>query len=158
MITDPIAMNLFFVNLEGVRLIQIDDEVVVPEVHVELEREVVGCPTCGVVAVVKDRRLVTMVDLTMVGRNFVLVWNKRRFACRESECPTGTWTEVDERIAAPRLKMTDRAGRWATFEVGKNGRVRVQANMSHRRRSRRAPGLRLAHGERCRSRLRRRPR
>ncbi len=58
MITEPIAMNLFFVNLEGARLIQIDDETVVPEVHVELEREDVGCTTCGVVAVVKDRRLV----------------------------------------------------------------------------------------------------
>ena len=41
----------------------------------------------------------------------------------EQICPAGTWTEVDERIAAPRLKMTDRAGRWATFEVGKNGRT-----------------------------------
>ena len=123
MITDPIAMNRFFVNLEGVQLIQIDDEALVPEVHVELVREVVGCPSCGVVAVVKDRHRVPLADLTMVGRTFVLVWNKRRFACRESDCPMSTWTEVDERIAAPRLKMTDRAGRWATFEVGKNGRT-----------------------------------
>ena len=116
-------MNLFFVNLDGVRLIKIDDEAVVPEVHVELEREVVGCATCGVVAVVKDRHPVTLVDLTMAGRKIVLVWNKRRFRCVEQGCPAGTWTEVDERIAAPRLKMTDRAGRWATFEVGKNGRT-----------------------------------
>ena len=123
MITDPTAMNLFSVNLEGARLIQIDDEALDPEVHVELEREVVGCPTCEVVASVKGRRLVLVVDLTMVGRKIVSVWNKRRFAYRESKCPTGTWTEDDERIAAPRLKMTDRAGRWATFEVGKNGRT-----------------------------------
>ena len=102
MITDPTAVNLLFVNLEGVRLIKLDDETVVPELHIKLEREVVGCPTCGVVAVVKDRRLVPLVDLTMVGRAFVLAWNQRRFACPENECPTGTWTEVDERIAAPR--------------------------------------------------------
>ena len=116
-------MNLFFVNLDGVRLIKIDDEAVVPEVHVELERSLVGCPTCRVVAVVKDRHPVTLVDLTMAGRKIILVWNKRRFRCAEQGCPAGTWTEVDERIAAPRLKMTDRAGRWATFEVGKNGRT-----------------------------------
>ena len=116
-------MNLFFVNLDGVRLIQIDDEAVVPDVHIELEREVVGCATCGVVAGVKDRHPVTLVDLTMAGRKIVLVWNKRRFRCAEQGCPASTWTEVDERIAAPRLKMTDRAGRWATFEVGKNGRT-----------------------------------
>ena len=64
-------MSQWFVNLDGVRLIQIDDEAVVPEVHIELERDVVGCPTCGVVASVKDRRLVPLVDLTMVGRKFV---------------------------------------------------------------------------------------
>ena len=123
MITDPTAMNLFFVNLEGVRLIRIDDEAPIPEVHVELVRDVVGCATCGVVAVVKDRHPVTLVDLTMAGRKICLVWIKRRFACAEPDCPTGTWTEVDARIAAPRLKMTDRAARWATFEVGKNGRT-----------------------------------
>ena len=116
-------MNLFFVNLEGVRLIQIDDEAPIPEVHIELVRDVAGCATCGVVAVVKDRHPVTLVDLTMAGRKICLVWIKRRFVCAEPDCPTGTWTEVDARIAAPRLKMTDRAARWATFEVGKNGRT-----------------------------------
>ena len=58
MITEPIAMNLFFVNFEGARLIQIDGETAVPEVHIELVREDVDCTTCGVAAVVKDRRLV----------------------------------------------------------------------------------------------------
>ena len=143
-------MNLFFVNLEGVRLIKIDGETVVPVVLIELEREVVGCTTRGVVAVVKDRRTVSLVDLTMVRRTFVLVCNKRRFRCAEQGCPAGTWTEVDERIAAPRLKMTDRAGRWATIEVGKNGRT-VAEIAEHL-------GFRLAHHQRRRSRLRHRPR
>ena len=71
MITDPIAINLFFVKLEG---------------------ELVGCPTCGVVTSPQDRHRVPLVDLTMVGRQFVLVWNKRRFACREPDCPKGNWT------------------------------------------------------------------
>ena len=43
MITDPTATNLFFVNLEGVGLIQIDDEAPILEVHVALVRDVVGC-------------------------------------------------------------------------------------------------------------------
>ena len=51
MITDPTAMNLFFVNLEGVRLIQIDDEAPIPEVHVELVRDVAGCATWDLVDV-----------------------------------------------------------------------------------------------------------
>ena len=32
-------MNVFFVNLEGVRVIQFDGEAMTPEVYVELERE-----------------------------------------------------------------------------------------------------------------------
>lgn len=116
-------MNLFFVNLDGVRVLGIDDDVEIPEVDIELEREIVGCPGCGVVASVKDRHAVRLVDLSMVGRKIALVWNKRRFRCGDPDCEEGTWTEVDRRIAAPRLKLTDRAGRWVTFEVGRNGRT-----------------------------------
>lgn len=126
MITDPIAMNLYFVNLEGVRVLGIDDDWEIPEVHIELQREVVGCPGCGVVATVKDRHAVRLVDLSMVGRKIALLWNKRRFRCDEAECPETTWTESDDRIAAQRHKLTDRAGRWATYEVGRNGRTVVE--------------------------------
>ena len=33
----------------------------------------------------------------------------------------GTWTEQEPRIAPARLTLTDRAGRWVTFQVGKHG-------------------------------------
>ena len=122
MILDPIAMNQWFVDLEGVRVIQIDDEATPPEVHIELVRTVVGCPSCGVVARVKDRDRVRLVDLSIVGRKIALVWVKRRFICLELECDQGTWTESDPRIGHPRLKLTDRAGRWATHQVGYHGR------------------------------------
>jgi len=115
-------MNLFFVNLEGVRVLGIDDEPEIPEVHIELERQFVGCPTCGVVARVQDRRAVRLIDLSMAGRKTALVWIKRRFICLEPACERVTWTEVDHRIAAPRLSLTDRAGRWATLQVGRHGR------------------------------------
>jgi transposase len=121
-ILDPIAMNQWFVNLEGVRLIKIDDEATPPDVHIELQRSVVGCPSCGVVARVKDRHSVRMIDLSMAGRKIALVWNKRRFVCLELDCPQGSWTESDARIGHRRLKLTDRAGRWATFQVGHHGR------------------------------------
>jgi transposase len=42
--------------------------------------------------------------------------------CIEAACEKATWTELDHRIAAPRLALTDRAGRWATYQVGENGR------------------------------------
>ena len=78
-----------------------------------------GCPTCAVVAHVKDRRRVELVDLSMAGRPMRLVWVKRRFRCPESSCPMGSWTEGEPRIASRRLMMTDRAGRWITEQVGR---------------------------------------
>ena len=35
-------------------------------------------------------------------------------SARRRACPVGSWTGEDARIAAPRMGLTDRAGRWAT--------------------------------------------
>jgi transposase len=66
--------------------------------------------------VVRDRGLVELTDLPCFGRPAVLVW---RWACRGGY---GSFTEQIPQIAAPRLKLTDRAGRWATLQVGRHGR------------------------------------
>ncbi|HZM56632.1 MAG TPA: transposase, partial [Acidimicrobiales bacterium] len=91
-------------------------------VHMELIPSTQGCPECGVIAHVKDRRRVELVDLSMAGRPMRLLWLKRRFRCPESSCPMGSWTEDDPRIASRRLMMTDRAGRWITEQVGRCAR------------------------------------
>ncbi len=91
-------------------------------IHFESKRVDEGCPECGVVAQVKDRPLVTLVDLPVNGRPTSLVWHKRRFHCVELACSTGSWTEQDSRIAFARHLTTDRAGRWLTKQIGKNGR------------------------------------
>lgn len=44
-------------------------------------------------------------------------------ATARSWCAQGSWTHEDPRIAAPRLSVTDRAGRWATLQVGRAGRA-----------------------------------
>ena len=111
------------VGLPNVVILDVED---VPgaalRVHVELTRSVQGRPSCGVVAHVKDRRRVELVDLSMGGRPMRVIWRKRRFRCSEPSCPTGSWTEDDPRIASKRLMMTDRAGRWITEQVGRNAR------------------------------------
>ena len=81
------------------------------------------CGRCGTVARVKDRPVVELVDLPCFGRPARLVWHKRRWCCPDEECPVGSWTEDDARIARPRLVMTDRAGRWVTEQVGRRGRT-----------------------------------
>lgn len=47
-----------------------------------------------------------------------LVWRRHRW-----RCPVGSWTGQDPRIAASRLVLTDRAGRWVTAQVGWYGRA-----------------------------------
>lgn len=62
---------------------------------------------------VKDRYQVTLVDLPMNGRPTRILWHKRRFCCPDFACPKGSWSEVDTRIAFPRLLVTDRAGAYS---------------------------------------------
>jgi transposase len=103
-------------------------EVVEPLVgHLEITVEsIVGapsCPDCGEQAWVKDRPVVELVDLTCFGRPVVLRWRKHRWHCPRRWCRQGSWTHEDPWIAAPRLSVTDRAGRWATVQVGRRGRA-----------------------------------
>jgi transposase len=122
-ITDPIEIVEHFVKLRDVVVLGVDD---LPEgplrVHVECVRVVQGCPLCGMVAHVKDRNLVELIDLPVYGHPTRLIWHKRRFCCPEVSCPVGSWTEEDPRIASQRLSMTDRSGRWITEQVGRCAR------------------------------------
>jgi transposase len=111
--------------LPDVDVLAVDDEnsVAPLRVHVETRLEVAGCAGCGTRACLKDRREVSLVDLPAFGRPAVLVWHKRRWSCPDADCPVGTFTEIDRRIAAPRARLTDRAGRWVTAQVGRAGRT-----------------------------------
>lgn len=123
MITDPTAINQCFVRLADVNILGVEDFWEGPlRVHVECVRVVQWCRLCGVVAHVKDRPAVELVDLPAFGHPTRLVWHKRRFCCPETSCLMGSWTEEDPRIASMRLQMTDRSGRWITKQVGRCGR------------------------------------
>ena len=111
---DPQAMCEILVGLPDVTVFGVLDGPVI-EIHVECLRVPVGCPECGVVAQLKEQRIVPFVDLPCFGRPTRLAWHKRRFRCPEPECEKATWSEEDTRIASPRMAMTARAGRWATI-------------------------------------------
>jgi transposase len=111
------------VGLPEVVVLGIDDVAQGPlRVHVETTETRPGCTGCGVFAQVKDRPVVELVDLPVFGRAARLAWHKRRWACPEVSCPNGSWTEEDLAIAAPRMAMSDRAGRWVTEQVGRHAR------------------------------------
>jgi transposase len=112
------------VGLPAITVLGVDDQradAVV--VHIEARSPRPGCPACGVSARVKDRPAVELVDLPCFGRPARLVWHKCRWCCADGDCPMGSWTGEDPRIAPARAAMTDRAGRWATEQVGRLGRT-----------------------------------
>ncbi len=63
-ITNPTAINACFVRLAEVNILGVEDLGEGPlRVHVECVRTIQGCPQCGVIAYVKDRPEVELVDL-----------------------------------------------------------------------------------------------
>lgn len=121
--TNPTRMCELLVGLPEVGVRGVEDVAGAPlRVHVESTLDQGWCRECGVRASVKDRPVVELVDLPCFGRPTRLVWHKQRWHCREALCPVGSWTVIDERIAWPRAALTDRAGRWATDQVGRLGR------------------------------------
>ncbi len=92
-------------------------------IHVETRGLRPVCPRCGGAVWAKDQRPVELVDLSVFGRPARLVWHKRRWSCPTRRCPTGSFTETATSVAASRLLMTDRAGRWVTEQVGRHGRT-----------------------------------
>lgn len=120
---DPTRMCALLVGLPEVKVLAVEDlagEAIV--VHVEQAGPRPWCHGCGSRSRVKDRDLVVLVDLGCFGRPARLVWHKFRLCWPEPECEMGSWTWEDPRIAAARQVMTDRAGRWATLQVGMAGR------------------------------------
>ena len=86
------------------------------ELLVQTRQELTGCPECGAVAVVKDRRPVWVRDLPIAGRAVVVCWHKRVWCCPHALCPNKSWTEEHDEIA-PRSALTERARAWAFDQV-----------------------------------------
>ena len=120
MIVDPIRVCELLVGLGDVTVLGAVDEPDGPvRVHVETRAARPPCPGCGSAAWAKDQRPVELVDLAAFGRPARLVWHKRRWSCPTPRCEVGSFTETATHIAAARLVMTDRAGRWVTEQVGR---------------------------------------
>ena len=117
---DPTRMCQILVGLPDMAILGVDDEPdAVLVVHVESRDPARDCPRCGRAGWVKDRPVVMLTDLPAFGRPTRLAWHKTRWQCPDQGCEQGSWTCRDDRIAAPRLGMTHRAGRWIVQQVGR---------------------------------------
>ncbi|MEX1091538.1 MAG: ISL3 family transposase [Acidimicrobiia bacterium] len=107
------------VGLPDVTVLDVTDSGDRLRVTVETRTVRPSCPGCGDEVAVKDRPVVELTDLPCFGMPAVLVWHKVRWGCLVG---CGSFTEHAPGIAAPRLRITDRAARWATVQVGRHGR------------------------------------
>ena len=109
------------VGLPDVNVLAVTDTEQLVRVMVETRQPRPVCTGCGGPVTAKDRADVEHADLPSFGRRAVLVWRKRRWGC-PSRCGAASFTEIAPAIAGPRQRLTDRAGRWATIQVGRRGR------------------------------------
>ena len=126
-ITDPSEIVQALVGLKDIRVLAYERHG--PDVSLVIEQALdeVLCPECGVPARVKDRPVVTYIDLPVFGSPMRLTWRKHRYRCVDPGCPTTSWVLRDHRIAAKNCLLTTRAAKWATEQVGTGRTVKEVA-------------------------------
>jgi transposase len=124
---DPTQILEALVGLKSVRVLAYLRRATDVELHVERLIEDVRCPSCREPARVKERPVVTYVDLPVYGTPMKLVWKKHRMCCVNERCSMGSWVLTDHRIAAKNCLLTTRAAKWATVQVGTGRTVKEVA-------------------------------
>ena len=107
-------------GLSGFVVLAVSDHDGELEQAVETTADLVGCPGCGAVAQLHDRRPCWVRDLPTAGRPVTLVWIKRVWRCVHQLCPTRTWTETSPQIGV-RVLLTERARAEVCRRVGQDG-------------------------------------
>jgi transposase len=107
------------VGLPGLHVIAVDRDAGSGRLTVTVESPSapMGCRSCGVVARAHGRVEVELVDAPAMGRPVRICWRKRRWVCPDPGCPVGSFVEQDERVAAPRARLTTRACWWAIEQI-----------------------------------------
>jgi transposase len=117
-VTDPSEIVQALVGLKDVRVLHYARRGRDVELMIEQAVSAVSCASCGELARVKERPVVSYVDLPVYATPMRLAWKKHRMACVNSECAQGTFVLQDHRIAAKNCLLTTRAAKWATVQVG----------------------------------------
>ena len=108
-------------GLHGFRVLSVKEMPSELVIGIETNPAIVGCPSCGTRPESQDRMPIEIRDLSCFGHPVRLVWNKRRWRCRDRSCPAKTWTEVSPE-ALPRQLITWHGGVEACRQVGDSAR------------------------------------
>ena len=120
-VSDGTGLAEAVLGLDGFRVLEVSETPDELTVVIETTVAVVGCSSCGTRVVAHERTPVAIRDLACFGRPARLVWRKRRWRCRERDCPARTWTERCEHLDA-QVVLTRRAGVEACRQVGELAR------------------------------------
>ncbi len=75
--------------------------------------QLMGCPSCGVVAPSRGRRRRVLHDVPHGTTAVHLIWRQRVWRCPDPGCPRGTFMEQVGALVGPRGSITTRAISWA---------------------------------------------
>jgi transposase len=117
-VVDPSEILEALVGLKDVRVLSYERAGPNVALMVEQVPGIVVCPRCHRRAQVKDRPVVHYVDLPVYGAPMSLAWRKHRMRCADPHCRMTSWMLGDHRIAAKNCRLTTRAAKWATVQVG----------------------------------------
>ena len=94
-LSDPSEILEALVGLKDVRVLHY--ERAGPDVALVIEQvlDEVSCPSCGKRAQVKERPVVSYIDLPVYGFPMRLSWKKHRMKCVNANCPKRTWVLRD---------------------------------------------------------------
>ena len=115
---DPNEIVSHLVGLKGVRVLSYARRGPAGELTVEQANPVLKCPRCRRRAWVKDRPVVSYVDLPFGGVPMTLRWKKHRLFCPDPMCPQRSFTLSDHRISAVGCMLTTRAAKWVVKQIG----------------------------------------
>jgi transposase len=115
---DPNEIVSHLVGLKDVRVLSYARRGPAGEITVEQVPHEPCCLKCGNRAWVKDRPVVSYVDLPFGGVPMTICWKKHRLRCTNGECEAKTFTLGDHRIAAKGCMLTTRAAKWVVKEIG----------------------------------------
>jgi len=93
------------------------------EQAIETTERVVGCPSCGVLARLHDRRPIRVRDLPAAGPAVTLIWVKRVWRCVEPGCGVQTWRS--RACRRPPRTAGPLGGRARLRQLGRARRVRA---------------------------------
>jgi transposase len=116
--TDPSEIVLHLVGLKDVRVLSYARRGPVGEITIEQVVTDPTCPICASRAWVKDRPVVSYVDLPFGGVPITVRWKKHRLNCPNQRCEQRSFTLFDHRIAAKGCMLTTRAAKWVVKQIG----------------------------------------